>query len=113
MRDVERPEMSSSPHLDRDWLYQKYVVEQLSTYDTGKIVGRDPKRIYDKLRDFCIQTRPRGENLKGPDNYIKSGAPNAWLGHKHTEATRAKISAASSKPKPALRGAANGRELYT
>ena len=40
---------SQSLHLDKDWLYQKYVVEGLSTYDIGKIVGRNPKNVYNKL----------------------------------------------------------------
>lgn len=100
--------MNKSPHLDRDWLYQKYIVEGLSTYDIGKIVKRDPKNVYQKLRDFDIPTRPRGENLKDVDNYMRGGdKPNPFLGKKHTEETRQRLSEKASVPKPWLRGEAN------
>lgn len=96
------------PHLDRDWLSKKYTDEGLSTYDIAKIVKRDPKRIYEKLRDFGIPTRPRGENLKGADNFMQSGKPNPFAGHSHTAETRAVLSEKASVPKPYLRGARNG-----
>jgi 5-methylcytosine-specific restriction protein A len=101
-----------SLHLNRDWLYQKYIVEQLSTYDIGKIVSRDPKRVYEKLRDFEIPTRPRGLNLKGDDCYgkrIASGeVPNSFQGKNHTKETRQRLSEKASVPKPYLRGKGNG-----
>lgn len=68
---------TKSPHLDPVWLRQKYEAEGLSTYEIGAIVGRDPKRIHEKLRDFGIQTRLRGANLRGEDCYMKRpGAVN-------------------------------------
>lgn len=98
-----------SPHLDRDWLYQKYVVEGLSTYDIGKIVQRNPKRVYEKLVDFQIPTRPRGQNLKGADNYMNQpDAVNPFEGKKHTSFTKKLLSRLASKPKPHLRGEKNG-----
>jgi len=45
-------------------LYQKYVVERLSTYDIAKLVHRDPKQVYWWLKGYDIPTRPRGTNLK-------------------------------------------------
>ncbi len=104
------PAEGSSPgcHLDRDWLEQKYVVEGLSTYDIARLVGRDPKRVYEKLKDFGIPTRKRGANLKGSDNYMLQGNPNPFAGQKHTEATKAVLRQKASKPKPYLRGAHNG-----
>ena len=101
--------MAKSPHLDPEWLRQKYVVEGLSTYDIGALVGRDPKCVYTKLKDFGIPTRPRGHNLHGEDN--SWSAPDYvphWLGRSHTEESRAKISKAASVPKPWLRGSRNG-----
>lgn len=97
-----------SPHLDRDWLTQKYLVEKLSTYDIAAIVGRDPKRIYEKLRDFNIPTRPRGENLRGDDNFMKSSPVHPMLGKRMSPEARAKLSIATSVPKPYLRGKNNG-----
>lgn len=97
-----------SPHLDREWLHQKYIVEGLSTYDIGKLVSRDPKRIYEKLIDFGIPTRQRGHNLKGGDNYIAVTGLNPFQGRHHSAATKAVLSQQHSKPAPHLRGAANG-----
>lgn len=98
-----------SPHLDPEWLRQKYQAEGLSTYDIGKLVGRDPKRIYEKLRDFGIPTRPRGENLKGADHYFRlGGKPGTFKGRKHTPETRRLLSVKASCPKPWIRGERNG-----
>lgn len=97
-----------SLHLNPEWLRTKYIDEGMSTYDIAKIVNRDPKNIYMKLRDFGIPTRPRGENLRGADCYMKSGGVNPFAGRKHTEETKRAISSAASVPKPNLRGAKNG-----
>ena len=103
-----------SPHLDADWLRQKYLTEGLSTYDIAKIVGRDPKSIYRKLVDFGIPTRPRGQNLKGEDNsWAQDGYVPHWLGRKHTAESRAKIAESASRPRPWLRGEANGMHGMT
>lgn len=45
--------------VDAGWLYQKYVIEGMGIYQIGKIVGRDPKRVYQWLQDFGIPTRKR------------------------------------------------------
>lgn len=95
--------------VDEVWLRQKYLVEGLSTYDIGKIVGRNPKQVFQWLKGYGIPTRPRGENLKGKDGYMKrKGVPNPFLGKHHTDETRATLSVAASKPKPYLRGERNG-----
>jgi 5-methylcytosine-specific restriction endonuclease McrA len=81
----------------------------MSTYEIGALVGRDPKRIYEKLRDFGIPTRPRGLNLSGRDNYMQiPGVANPFSGKSHTAETRAVLSRKASVAKPHIRGAANG-----
>ena len=82
---------SQSNHLDGEWLFQKYVVEGLSTYDIGKIVGRDPKNVYNKLKDFGIPTRTRGETLQ-KNAWWKQGLPSKRIGKKHSDKTKIKIS---------------------
>jgi hypothetical protein len=97
----------TAPHLDPTWLRQKYEVEGLSTYDIGRLVGRDPKRIYQKLRDFGIPTRPRGHNVRSGDD--RPWEASGWTtGSTHTAESRAKISVGASRPRPWLRGEANG-----
>lgn len=46
--------------VDRDWLYEKYVVEGRSCPEIATIVSRHPKRVWEWLRDLDIPTRPRG-----------------------------------------------------
>lgn len=46
--------------VDRDWLYEKYIVEGLDCVAIGKMVNRDPKSVWNWLVDFGIPTRPRG-----------------------------------------------------
>lgn len=101
----------TSPHLDPHWLLEQYVWFQRSTYDLGREVRRDPKRVYEKLRDFGVPTRPRGTNLtrRGGDCYAtQPGFRPQMTGRHHTEATRRRLSVAASVPKPYLRGDRNG-----
>lgn len=49
--------------VDRDWLYEKYVVEGLDCTAIAKIVKRNSKRVWEWLRDYGIPTRPRGSVL--------------------------------------------------
>ncbi len=98
-----------SPHLDPDWLRQKYIDEGLSTYAIAALVNRDPKRIHEKLRDFGIPTRQRGHNLHGDDNgWAQPGYVNPMSGRTHTPDARERISEAASRPRPWLRGESNG-----
>lgn len=107
-KSLPRSESSQGLHLNRDWLYDQYVNQQRSTYDIAKIVHRNAKRVYEKLREFGIQTRKRGENLRGPDNFMQSGKPNPFAGKKHSDETRKILSEKASIPKPHLRGSRNG-----
>jgi transposase len=48
-----------SKEVSREWLYQKYVEEGLGTYQIGRIVGRNAKRVYEWLQGYNIPTRER------------------------------------------------------
>lgn len=78
--------------VDRDWLYQKYVEEGLSTYQIGKIVNRNPKNVYRWLKDLAIPTRRRGWNIPyGPGGKSKPTKPyheREWLYHEYVERDR-------------------------
>lgn len=45
--------------LSRDRLFQLYVADGMGTYQIARLVGRDPKRVYDWLRGFGIPLRRR------------------------------------------------------
>lgn len=70
-----------------EWLRQKYEVEGLSANDIAEIVGRDPKRVWEWLRDVGVQTRKRGTN---PNVHFKPGV-GTFAGQRHSEATKAKL----------------------
>jgi hypothetical protein len=44
-------------HLDRDWLYGKYVDERLSAAQIGRLVNRAVKSVYETLIRYGIPTR--------------------------------------------------------
>ena len=69
--------------VTRDWLYDKYINEALDCTQIGHIVNRDPKSVWNWLKDFGIPTRPRGTTGNAP--LFKKGEPSKFLGHKHSE----------------------------
>lgn len=75
--------------VDRDWLYEKYLVEGKSATDIAVIVGRNSKRVWEWLRDLGIPTRPRGGNSA---TWRKVGEPSLFKGKRHTDSTRRKMS---------------------
>ncbi len=78
--------------MDKDWLYQKYIVEGLSMVDIGHLTGRDPKTIFYWMRKHAIPTRPRGSDVR--QQFPKGHHP--WLeGRHHTEEAKRKVSEAS------------------
>ena len=58
----------SQKSVTREWLEQKYIAEGLSTYQIGKIVGRNPKRVWEWLRGYSIPLRERAwDTVLDPD----------------------------------------------
>lgn len=60
----------------RDWLYEKYVVEGLGTYQIAEIVGRNPKQVWHWLKGYEIPLRTRDWDTT-PDT--KPYQDEAWL----------------------------------
>lgn len=59
-RDCKAEAQRRQKPVDREWLYQKYIVEKLDCTQIGKMVNRDPKSVWNWLRDYKIETRKRG-----------------------------------------------------
>lgn len=76
--------------VTREWLVEHYINQQLDTSEIGKMVKRDPKSVWNWLKDFDIPTRGRGADKR---QHFKKGAPNPFLGRHHSPETRAKMSA--------------------
>lgn len=73
--------------VDRDWLYQKYIVEGISADEIAVLVDRDPKRVWEWLRDYGIPTRPRGHNHESNPAFAFWLDPNGqspFKGKSHT-----------------------------
>lgn len=43
--------------IDKDWLYQKYIIEQLSCAKIGKFIGVSDHTILDRLKEYEIPIR--------------------------------------------------------
>lgn len=71
--------------VTREWLEAKYETEGLDCVQIGRLVCRDPKSVWNWLKDFGIKTRPRGGNWA----QIPKGG---FKGKKHTPEFRAKLS---------------------
>lgn len=74
--------------VDREWLYQKYIVEELSANAIAKIVGRNSKNVWRWLQDYGIETSPRGY---GHGQHKYSDGNTTFKGHKHTDQAKEKI----------------------
>ena len=71
--------------MDKNWLYQKYVVEKLDCVQIGELVNKDPSTIHYWLKKLGIPTRLRG------GNYRTNLLQGQRKGFRHSEATRAKL----------------------
>ncbi len=76
-------------HQNKEWLYQKYIVEELDCVQIGKIVSRHSKTIWYWMRKFDIPTRPRGSNWQ---TNLNQGREFGWH---HTQERKDKIGKAS------------------
>jgi hypothetical protein len=90
-----------------EWLRGKYEGEGLTANDIAQIVQRDPKRVWEWLRDAGIQTRPRGSY----NTFALSGMTESPAkGRKHTPEAIARITEGRRRvPREAYAG--NGHYL--
>lgn len=104
--DCKSAWQSKQKPVDREWLYQKYVVEGVSSNRIAKMVNRDPKRVWEWLKNYGIETRPRGHNyeLIPQFSFWKYGTDSPFLGRKHTDESKKKMSDSSKGESPWLRG---------
>lgn len=80
--------MGNKLYQDKEWLYQKYWGENLSTTEIGKICEVKKQTIWRWLNIFDIIRRSISESLKGK----RIGENNSFYNHHHTEKTKKKIS---------------------
>jgi len=70
--------------VTREWLEEHYITKGLDTTMIAHMVNRDPKSVWNWLKDFGIPRRGRGHasTHKFPKGY------QSFLGKRHTEETR-------------------------
>jgi hypothetical protein len=90
-----------------DQLRQWYVIDELSCVDIGLMVKRNPKRVWEWIREAGIETRGRGTD---PMQHFKRGEPSAFLGKRHTVETVARLTELRREI-PRERYAGNGQYL--
>jgi len=74
--------------VTKEWLEEHYLAKGLDCVQIGRMVSRDPKSVWNWLKDFGIPTRPRGSNPPP----VGSGENNPFYGKKHTAETRERLS---------------------
>lgn len=88
---AQREVKEISEGITKEWLEEKYIDDGLSTYEIAKIVNRDPKRVYEWLRDYDIPTRTRSEVIQ-KNSWWALGYDSALKGRRRLEETKQKIS---------------------
>lgn len=75
--------------VTKEWLVEHYIDKRMDTTQIAHIVNRDPKSVWNWLKDFGIPTRPRG-GFTSP-NCFKKGDPNPFKGKHHTEEVKQRL----------------------
>lgn len=75
--------------VTKAWLEDHYVGKQMNCTQIAHLVNRDPKSVWNWLKDFKIPTRPRGSDK---NQQFKKGQQSR-LGIPHSVETRAKLRA--------------------
>lgn len=81
--------MSHKIEINKNWLYQKYIVKKLSMDKIANLIGCGKRAIYKRLKKYNIKTRTIKEAMISLD---RSGKNNAFYGKKHDEKTKMKMS---------------------
>jgi len=72
----------------REWLESEYCVNGKSANQIAREIGRDPKRVWEWIRDYGMQTRPRGNEY---GQGFKHGQESPFAGMSHTDETKEKL----------------------
>lgn len=62
---------------DRDWLYQKYWMDELSSTEVASIIGCEPSSVLKALKKFNILIRSNSEAHRGEKNH-RYGKSKYW-----------------------------------
>jgi hypothetical protein len=74
--------------VTKEWLYDHYIIQGMNTTQIAHIVKRDPKSVWNWLKDLEIPTRKRGYACE----HLFQKGTTLWLGRNHTKESRKKMS---------------------
>lgn len=72
----------------REWLISEYVDHGKSANDIAREIGRDPKRVWEWIRDYGIETRRRGSDERQQFKKGVSLRTGCTLSEEHKEKVR-------------------------
>lgn len=78
---MEREKMG----FTKEWLEAEYLEKGKGANEIAKEIGRDPKRVWEWIRDYGIPTRPRGSDK---NQQFKKGDESPFKGRTHTREAR-------------------------
>lgn len=81
-------EQRESLGYTKDWLIDQYHTQGKSANQIAREVGRDSKRVWEWIRDYGIETRPRGTDY---GQCFQVGQESTFKGKKHKKETKEKI----------------------
>ncbi|MHA1468937.1 MAG: hypothetical protein ACTSSP_00095, partial [Candidatus Asgardarchaeia archaeon] len=92
---------------NKDWLYQKYITEQLTSYQVAELANSNQKSVFTALKRHNISTRTISEagKLKEYKSKYKELESREWLCQKYIEETQ------SSKQMAKLIGCDSGNVI--
>lgn len=105
----------ATPETTRDQLHALYWDEDLSLSEIGARIGLSTTAVFNRMRKYGIDMRPRDHGIRGTENYMhpdkvaaRGGGPeaNPMYGRQHTEEARQKMRDAWALRKAQKRGEA-------
>lgn len=76
--------------VTKEWLEYQYLTLRRNSTEIAHEVKRDPKSVWNWLKDFGIPTRPRGQGLTS--DQLSAAMKGVTLGRRHSSESRKRMS---------------------
>lgn len=74
--------------FNKEWLVNQYIILGKSSNQIAREIKRDPKRVWEWIKNYGLETRPRGTDY---GQCFQPGCGSLFTGRKHSEETKQKI----------------------
>jgi HNH endonuclease len=72
----------------KEWLESQYITLGKTANQIAKEIGRDPKRVWEWIRNYGLETRSRGSYVS---NQFQKGQESAFKGKSHSDESKQKF----------------------